>query len=383
MQLRRVLSPLLLAVLAGAPAAAQRLPQPALDPEMAAAANSAFALEIPDIAVSGVRSPGYTTGCVTNAAVAHYFQFGCASPLYNQVVSTANPDSLRMVGQFFDLGLLWAAPPSDLPEGGAVAPLGGGWTVTTTSRIAPPYGGSDKIRPSGSGLLAPGVVTTEDGSCTDFRSAADGYIRVGHPLLPVSDCPVTHPASGWAGRPHAAPAALLTWRGLTGDDPFATWRLPDATGPGTRGDWHTYGEASDHTPELLALYGGVTPRDAGEPAYAGWPLGLTVRFDAFQHHIEPAARAWYWDGLLINRSEEVWGTAQAYDSLYLGLYFSVINGYEVHYFDGARSALLFNAGGDGCVGHPEPPGLRCWVDSRGWYAGGWAIAVLRSPIGDM
>ena len=367
-----LLLPILLAL--AAPASAQE------DPDLAQLASSAFVLEIPHIAVSGVRSSGYTTGCVTSAPVAQYFQFGCASPLYHQA-PTASPDSTRMVGQFFDLGLLLAAPPSDFPDVTGMAPLGGGWTVATNSRIAEPSGGADKIRPV-PGSSPGGALSTEDGRCTDFTEARDGFIRVGHPLLPVSGCPPTYGPAGWAGRDGLGADALQINAAYLSGDPFATWRLPVDT-PGIRGDWHTHGVARDHTPELLELYGGVTPQRSGTPQYAGWPLGIEVRFDAFQHHLEPAARAWYWDGLLINRSEEVWGTAQAYDSVYIGLYFSVINGLEPHYFDPGRSSLLFNAGGDGCVGHPTPPGIVCRESSRGWNFGGWAIAVLRSPVGDM
>lgn len=382
MRPRHRLLPALVATLAAGSASAQRPPLPSeQDPEIPRAVG-AFDLDLAGIAVSGVRSTGYTTGCVTSAPVAQYFQYGCTSPLLGQVWWEAGT-SVRT--HFFDVALVLAAPPSDFPRRGEATPVvGGGWTVLTAPMtVAPPAGGADKIRPAGS-QLAPGVLSTDDGACTDFSAPADGYIRTGHQLLPVSGCPVTHPSTGWAGRPHVSAEALLKVAGSAGDDPFATWRFPSFPGTGAfRGDWHTYGEASDHTPELLALYGGVTPPGSGEPAYAGWPLGVSVRFDAFQHHLEPAARAWYWDGLIINRSEEVWGEPRGYDSLYVGLYFGVLFGLEVHYYDAARGALVFNMGGDGCIGHPEPPGVRCRASSRGWENGGWGIAVLKSPLGDL
>ena len=392
-------------LLAARPMAAQDGPVPMLPgpgsnepPLDVSKMSSPFRLSaLGDMAQVGIGGAGPVSMCVSNNAFGGpYNRDGCLSPFYVRGPNGAYYQA------YFDLGILLAAPPSDMPS--VIDPVasglrGGGWTFSTTSLVAQFTGGTDKIWASdrsGLELLAFGVQSTSDASCTNRDATRDGNMAPGFQILPLSSCPPTHPPSGWRGSHHAEAEVYLDLFQndpvFRDGDPFAFWRVPRERQRTDKfmGDLQTYGEMSDFYFELLPKYGAVVPGGSGAPVppYDGWPLGITIWFDVFYFGLPNIGGAVFWQGLIINDSEKVYGVGNGvdFDSLYIGINYNPLMGAQssAQYFDPKRSALLHNTTGSGCVGHPVPPGSACAQNAQeGFFSGAAGIIVLKSPIGDL
>jgi hypothetical protein len=358
---------------------------------------------------AGVRANGTNAWCFENiTGFQQYFQFGCTTWLVRRATGTYTQVT-------FDMGMRWGAPPHDLPS--TIDPVadglkGSGWTANITSLLiqGTVRGGGDKIWASDRTsieLLAIGVQSTEDGNCTDYSKTQDGSLDAGFQLLPASDCPATHPPSGWQGAhpieaeaylamqesdptfgPVAPEGSGINYRPAT-HDPFAFWRVPEELQRTDKffGDYQTYGELSDFYLEALASYGTVVPGGSVPPIYDGWPLGLTQKFDAFYFGLPTVGNALFFQSTIVNESEKVYGVGMTYDSVYIGINIDLLLQAQAAavYFDPDRSAYLVKETGDRCAGQPVPPGSSCGTGSFNWANGapGVGVVVLKSPIGDM
>ena len=358
-----------------------------------------------DEGAAGVRSNGSNVWCLQNIqGFSSRFNFGCRTGWYVRTIFGGYTSAI------FDMGMKWGAPASDLPE--VIDPAtsglsGGGFTVNMTTLIigGAVQGGGDKLWASDRSpvdLLNLAAKTTEDATCTNHASARDGWMYPGFQLTPTSDCEATHPAAGWQGS-HPIPAesylelqASAPAFGAMYDpmdpyayDPFAFWRVPEEMQSTEKflGDWQTYGELSDWYRNALERYGTVVPGGAGSPSYAGWPLGLTQFYDAFYFGLPTVGNVMYFQSIIVNESEKVYGVGMTYDSVYIGMNVDpLLQGQgDAHYFDPVRSAMLWKETGSRCADAIDPPGSGCnRSGSDDWASGaaGAGIVFLKTPIGD-
>jgi hypothetical protein len=272
-----------------------------------------------DEGAGGVRTNGANAWCVQNiVGFASRNNFGCGTGWYTRNVQGTYNSSV------FDYGMFWAAPASDLPS--TIDPVesglkGNGYTgnVTTLIIVGAVKGGGDKLWASDRAsieMLAIGVSTTEDAACTNHGKRQDGFMRAGFQLLPESDCPATHPPSGWEGAHPIEAEAYLELQGSDPDfgaspdtDPFAFWRVPEEKQRTDKffGDYQTYGELSDFYLEALGQYGTVVPGGSAPPVYEGWPLGLTQKFDVFYFSLPTVGNTMFFQSTIVNESEKVYG----------------------------------------------------------------------------
>ena len=364
-----------------------------------------------DEGAGGVRTNGTNAWCVQNiVGFSSRFNFGCATGWYTRQTDGTYTSTI------FDMGMRWGAPPSDLPS--TIDPVndglkGGGWTANVTTLIigGAVKGGGDKLWASDRSsveMLAIGVSTTEDASCTNHEKRQDGFMFSGFQLLPESDCAVTHPPSGWEGaHPIEAESYLemqatdptfaavapegsgINYRPAT-HDPFAFWRVPEELQRTDKffGDYQTYGELSDFYLEALGNYGTLIPGGSAPPAYEGWPLGLTQKFDVFYYSLPTVGNSMFFQSTIVNESEKVYGVGMTYDSVYIGIQIDpLLQGQgDAVYFDSDRNAYLYKENGSRCANNPVPPGSGCNTSGSDDWANGAAgagVIVLKSPIGDM
>lgn len=343
-----------------------------------------------DEAVAATRSNGQSANCITNLGIATYFNYGCASPQYTRTTGGGLND------MYFDLMAGFTVAPSDMPS--VIDPVGsglkgGGFQYSQFSYLVAFAGGSAKVWASdrsGSELLSFGVKTTNDASCTNFTSGNSAFLRTGFQMLPVADCPPTHPPGGFAGaHPIEAEAYLELFESgdpTFQDDPFAFWRVPEELQrtDKTFGDFQTYGEWNDYYFQALPKYGAVIPGGTGAPEFHGWPAGIDVYFDAFYFGLPTVGGTMFWQATMTNNSERVYGQPFDYDSVYFTLNYDPLIGPQsaAHYIDLSRGAILFNNTGDGCVNNPNPPGAGCRPGNTGFEGGAAGIVFLKSPLGD-
>ena len=242
------------------------------------------------------------------------------------------------------------------------------------------------------GRLFAGVATRQDGSCVDKGLFSGGFLNYGVTLMALSDCPETWPASGFDGaRPIADTTFAKQFAALPDSFRFDFFRIPkDQQDPNDfLGDVSTYGETSDHYAEILRSYGSVTPKGSGNPTIGGFPLGLTVRFDAFNFGRPALGSVVFYQMTVVNDSKDVYGGAGVdFDSLYMGLSPGFIGTNRSQYFVPGQNALkasnlgTSNAGCNG--GLSTTPGVLCsfGFNTAGGAGTGFAIVTLKSPIGD-
>ena len=359
-----------------------------------------------DEGAAGVRSNGSNLWCMQNiVGFASRNNFGCNTGWYVRRVDGGYSAAI------FDMGMKWGAPASDLPD--AIDPAtsgvgGGGFTVNMTTLIigGAVQGGGDKLWASDRSpvdLLNLAAKTTDDATCTNHSAARDGFMETGFQLTPTSDCESTHPAAGWKGS-HPVPAesylalqasapefgAMYDTMNPNGYDPFAFWRVPEEMQSTDKflGDWQTYGELSDHYRNAIERYGTVIPGGAGSPNYSGWPLGLTQFYDIFYFGLPTVGNVMYFQSIIVNESEKVYGVGMTYDSVYIGINVDPLLDFaqgDAHYYDPVRSAMLWKETGSRCADAIDPPGSGCQrngIDDWESGASGAGIVFLKTPIGD-
>ena len=243
------------------------------------------------------------------------------------------------------------------------------------------------------GTLFSGAVSTTDGSCQDNSGRPNNFMNAGFTLLAASDCPPTWAGGGFNGPRQLSDSAFIKLQQAQGDAfTFDYWKIPEAdrsTNP--LGNFSTYGAITDHYAEALTSYGSVTPRGGvARPARQGFPLGLRIYFEAFTFNRPQISNVVYYQMLVINRSEDVYGVGIDYDSLYMG----VMNGMLLDgdqgpsmYVEPQRNAFIAvrNGVNVGCNGFT--PGIvgpfQTVCQNQGFRnSHAYANIMLKSPIGD-
>ena len=370
-----------------APAAAQ---EPVYEIPRGPSSRSPFNLGgIGDMGVVGFRTTGNATSlCVTNAAGLYSPRdFGCDEPV---ILNTTGGN----VFAWFEMPFVIAAPPSDLPPGVDPSQLNGnGWTVNMTATLP---SARQELLPtdrSGRDLLNLGITATEDGSCRDFSGLTSGRVYSGVQLLPHIDCRVTWPPSAteWPGRKKISQENFLAAQPIinpTGNgDPFAFWLVPEELTTGQPlGDQATFGEFSDFSADLLSRYPPVVPGGGGAtPLIRGWPLGLTVEFDAFYFTLPGINNALFAQYIITNDSEKVWGQPVDYDSIYIGIVRSPGND-QFQTFNVDLSRGLWFANRCNVSGTPTAKPHPLYGNCPNVAKDGLGIQgfmVFKSPIGDL
>jgi len=346
-----------------------------------------------DAGFSGMRATGHYGTAISNYG-------DCDGTLRN---CQGNRLATNYPAPWFEIEWVFAAPPSQHRKIRAVAPsvanaTGGGWTAGYNQTV---LGRPKRFAPHDGtlGRMFSGVTSTDDASCRNHTGFANGDYLPGIQLLPTSDCADTWGSDGWQG---AHPIDLAGWQSLFDQRgarfAWDFWRLPPEyqrrDRPFLGSNHHTYGETTDYNTEVLANYGAVVPGGTGAPRYQGYPLGLLIRFEAFNFALPSVNSAYFVQATIVNRSEDLWGSPIDYDSLYFGLsqgdlfvssnsrYALPALGLVVHHQTNVQGAggpcsdaFRTPGGGNICAGNTAP--------ARGYGAGAAAIVFLKSPLGDL
>ena len=252
------------------------------------------------------------------------------------------------------------------------------------------------------GTLLTGVVSTEDGTCRDHSAPLGGSnMPAGYQLLPGSNCPETWSYGGtiWMGDRPIPPDNWIAWFEQEQESfRWNRWQVPATLKDETKfmgNNFATYGHFNDYNSTSLRKYGAVVPGGVGDATRQGYPLGLDFYFDAFSFTIPTVANAKFWAALIVNNSEQLYGVAHDYDSIYWGIgpwpgrqyqdgdnYFIVEKGAWVsaessdlnspECQDADPIPLIGNSCGGFDSGRPD-----------GFESGAHGIVILKSPIGDL
>ncbi|HSJ65095.1 MAG TPA: hypothetical protein VK922_14480 [Gemmatimonadaceae bacterium] len=310
------------------------------------------------------------------------------------------------------LSFFWATPPSERAKiiaeagvngSGLQFALGGGFNVRGWHSQ---NGGDNNLAVDATlGAYHAGVQSSTNRSCRDH--VFNGNFGGGWPLLATSDCPETWGSLGWRGM---TPVGLDDFLGAAAADPanfrFDHWRI---AGPSTGslerqfGSFQTYGLFSDYSTDDLCgtpttrTYGkvikpAVDACPASDPTKPGYPLGLEVRLDAFLYGIPALDQIAYYQMIIVNKSEELYGVGIDYDSLYLGLatgYFGTGQENQVYYRPELGAVISTGrcvsptCNGGRNVAEFTPARLTTGRGAEAWSQGTQALVVLKSPIGDL
>ena len=239
------------------------------------------------------------------------------------------------------------------------------------------------------GTLFSGVTSTLDGSCRDKSTRGDNQLIEGITLLPSSDCPDTWGPDGFPGARVVPDSAYRNLAAQQGNEfTFDFWRVPEEQlSSSFLGNYQALSRTTDHYAEQLARYGGVTPLGTGRPQVGGFPLGLQIDVQAFTFNRPTIADVVFYQMLVINRSEDVYGTGIDYDSLYMGILpgWGFAGQNPAQYADPSRNTLIVHANGvnPGCNGGTTPPPVPVCLSPGGFdVAHAMGITILKSPIGD-
>lgn len=348
-----------------------------------------------DLAAAGMRMTGGMGAFFPNVGPCpFYFYFN------TEVCFLTQQPSGSFVQQFFEIGLLAAAPISDYRKIRAVwpgvasmqPPLG--YTAPHTEYLVTPQ--SERFGPGDDefGNLFSGASATTDGSCRDFSDNLNGRVPSGFTLLAASDCPVTWPGSGFGGpRPVIDSARVAAFRRSPNSFHFNDWQLPPSAFDTTQflGSFSTYGTISDSYREIIQRYGSVTKLGSGASQERGFPLGLDIRMDAWQFSRPSIRNAVFWQLTIVNHSDRIYGTGVDYDSLYVGLQPGILVGGQAQgeswYQDMARGSLILargNLSGKCSATYPRRTASTggC-TTTDGPTRPIFAFAFLKSPIGDL
>ncbi|MBA3557271.1 MAG: hypothetical protein H0W30_01605 [Gemmatimonadaceae bacterium] len=317
------------------------------------------------------------------------------------------------------LDFFWATPPSERAKiiqaaGPAGSGLPGALGAGFNMRSQVSQNGGDNMLPVDAtlGAFHSGSASTADRSCLDH--GRNGNFGAGFPLLAGSDCPVTWGSLGWRGYvPIAQEVFLAKARTSPSDDVFDFFNYPEG-GPSQGvlerqfGSFQTYAFFSDFSRDDLCgtpttrTYGNVIRPavqacPAANPTKPGYPLGLEVRIDAFLYGIPALQDIAYYQIIVVNKSDDLYGVGIDYDSLYMGLvtgYFGTGQENQVYYRPELGAVISTGA----CIQRTGPRGLcnggrnvaefstsRLTQASRGepYQQGTQAMVILKSPIGDL
>ena len=346
-----------------------------------------------DIAGAGMKMPGSFGWGVSN--------LGPCADAFSLFSSGSNGQGCGAVlldGQWsfhlYDLGLVAGAGETEFNKIKAVRPeaatsLRGQpfsqiW-VQTTSSPRQEFGPADNTL----GRLFSGVASTSDGSCRDHTGNQNADMNPGVTLLATSDCPATWASGGFQGPRVISDSAYLRLREIEGSQNFSFdyWRAaPLSSEQGFLGDYSTYGRISDHYAEMVAQYGGVTKLGTGAAVIGGFPLGLEIDFQAYRFARPTLQNVVFWQMTVVNRSDRLYGSGIAYDSLYMGLTYSMGGVQETSvYYEPQRGAMLSAEPGTSqpSLCHlPTLPTTNCGSD-YGFGNGPIGWLMLKSPIGDL
>lgn len=237
------------------------------------------------------------------------------------------------------------------------------------------------------GLVHSGATSRNDGSCADFTR---DQVPTGLALMAVSDCPETWGSDQFAGAQRSIP--LANWMQFfndVGPENFHWdwWRVPEEYKTDQlMGDFQTYGKIVDWAAERRARFGSVLPDGAGAPIEQGWPMGISIYFDAFTFELPTMANTVFWQATVVNESERVWGIGLDYDSLYLGMMHGVVMGNQAssEYYRPDLGGVIVAGNGitPGCNNARVPSGVT-GCQTTGGSQGAFALLVLNSPLGDL
>jgi hypothetical protein len=351
-----------------------------------------------DVAVAGMRMTGILGWMTANV--------GPVCPVYAYASVSNNSERCGLIFTdagtnqlFFQFGFAAGVPISDYRKIRQVYPGVGAMQAPAGYSVAYRYTlTTPELRKWGAadgqfGNLFAGTLSTADGSCTDFTSTLNGLVPANLSLTAASDCPQTWANNTFAGeRLVTAETFLSRAQSNALGFRFDTWKVPASDKGASLGDFATYGVTSDYYRELLQRYGSVTPQGSGNSSERGFPMGLEIRYDAWQY-TRPSIRNVVWYQMtIVNKSAQVYGTGVDYDSLYLSLAPGHLNSTSgsqtmAWYFDMDRNAVLatgHNTSGNCTTTYPKRvPGITvgCPV-FRGFTDGAVAFVILKSPLGD-
>ncbi|MDQ3516938.1 MAG: hypothetical protein M3466_00870 [Gemmatimonadota bacterium] len=356
-----------------------------------------FAAE--DLAASGMKMTGNLGWQFPNVGPCpfYYFFSGSNGEACGLMLGTSQGG---VAESYFEIGFIAGAPISEARKIRAVHPGINnmtppfGYTSPYTSYLVPPrverWGPGD----GQFGRLFSGVQTVNDGSCRDHSSALSG--RWGGDraltLLAGSDCPPTWPSTGFDGKRVLVTDSLVAlFRANPATFRFDDFRFPRSAFDTTQvlGNFATYGNISDSYRELIQRYGGVTRLGSGNPTERGYPLGLDIRFDAFQFARPSIRNAVFYQLTMVNNSARLYGSGIDYDSLYFGMMPGfLLNGPQSGswYFDFTRNAIIVVGGNVSkrCSGtFPRRTSVSggC-INFTEFDNSGQGFVILKSPIGD-
>jgi hypothetical protein len=339
-----------------------------------------------DLAWIGTRGRGTMFMHMQSDGPIDYYFVGGGS-IINQIGTEVGTNQAFFMG-----GLFAGAPPSEWTKHMASVPslanvTGGGYVANWNLnawflRFPNMWAAAD----GSLGFSHSGIAATDDGACTDFT--ADN-VNSGSPLMPSNDCPETWgsdqfnsasrliPFTEWVRYFNDAGANNFNWK---------WWQVPpEYVSEDLIGDWQTYGVTVDWASDNLARFGSVIPGGSGAPEPSGYPLGLTLRYDAYTFQNPDVANTVYYRAILINDSEQVYGTPLDYDSIYFGNQLGWLFGQDnqVHYRPDLGGVYTTSNGVNaGCNGAIVVSGVS-GCGTRGFNGGGATVLVLNSPLGDM
>ena len=312
--------------------------------------------------------------------------------IFNTACGTTTNDG----GSFFHVNPVWAVGIEEYRKirevwpgiAGMQSPVGyaAPWRMTSIPPITIRINAAD----GQFGRFFSGAVSDNNGSdCRAFTGNPGGGLPNNFTLLAASDCEQTWAATGFDGIRQITDQQWLDRFNANKDeftfDSHKITPLPDAP---VVGSLASYGAFSDHTREVIQLFGGVTPKGVGPSRTRGFPLGIYVRADAFKFDRPSVRDGVFIRWLVINRSEDVWNQGIDYDALYMG----VDPGYVIgsnqspNVFNSVVHGTHMGAGG-GLSGncsstYPRrmPPGNNQGCDTRNQPR---FLMILKSPIGDL
>lgn len=289
---------------------------------------------------------------------------------------------------------IWGVPHSTWEKVRQLAPsldnvmFGRGWTVMTNTQI---NSLAHQILPK-DGTLGPvhRQVAAGGGGCTSLHAWTGGDI-----LGPLNTCEVTWGSLGWIGAQEITAEMWQEYMAANPDAGFDFWRVPGAYAEGVYdgdrglGTYQTYMFMSDWSLDKAQALGNVVPASGvlAPPQAPGWPLGIEVRLDAFAFDLPSLRNMVFYQAILVNKSEEVYGVGLDYDSLYIGWQtggwfhssFQAASAY-IDLKNGAYKGTI-NGMNPGCNGKASTTDISCF--NTGDIYGAHAIVVLKSPIGDL